>query len=305
MLNSLHRHMTNHLLCLLAGWVLTAPVFAQNTTVHVVSRTIEKTFNYKNGYEVNIEGEKADINIRTWDKKEIAVTITLLAKHPDKAVAERDIESLQYVAQRQKNNIYLRNFVHVPQNGKAVEAQLSATYTITLPQECPVYLKNHFGEAQVSNLNGRLKINGSFSKIGMENVQGIIEVQSKFGDIMGRKLNGDISMRTRRSDITLYDLKGRCNIEAAYGIVNLFASRDLLDLMVRGEQTDVYFHHPDPQWFGYSLTATHGKVVLPEKMRFSFQENLPDSKKVQFKPTREYYANVTISVNFGSIFVKK
>lgn len=297
--------MTNSILLLLACWVAAVPVIAQTTTVNVVSRTIEKTFNYKNGYEVNIEGEKADINIRTWDKKEIAVTITLMAKHPDKAVAERDIEALQYAAQRQKNNIYLRNFVHLSEGAKPVEAQLSATYTITLPQECPVYLKNHFGEAQVSNLNGRLKINGQFSKIGMENIQGTIEVQSRFGDIIGRKLNGDISMRTRRSDITLYDLKGRCNIEAAHGILNLFASRDLLDLTIRGEQTDVFFHHPDPQWFGYSLTAQHGKVVLPEKMRFSFLENLPDNKKVQFKPNREYYANVTISVNFGSIVVRK
>lgn len=285
--------------------LLQIPVATAQTDVQVVTKKIERNFNYRDGYEVNIEGEKADIDIRTWDKKEIEVIIELSSKHADKATAEKDLKSLIYVAQRLKNKIYLRNYLSTQEGAGTPQSQLSARYTITIPEQCPIYLKSHFGEATVVNHNGRLRINGEFSKIDMQNVQGAIQVQSRFGDILGRQLNGDISINSRRTNMELYDLGGHVSIDSYFGDIKLFASRDLLDLMVRANQSDVYFYHPDPQWFGYSLAAQNGKINLPDKVKFNFVENLPDLKKVQFKPNREYYANVTISVNFGSIFIQK
>ncbi len=47
----------------------TAPVIAQTIKVQVITKKIEKNFQYKDGYEVNIEGEKAEVNIQTWEKK--------------------------------------------------------------------------------------------------------------------------------------------------------------------------------------------------------------------------------------------
>lgn len=273
--------------------------------LQVVTKKIEKTFNYREGYEVNVEGEKAEIDIRTWKKNEISVVIELTSKHPKKEVAERDMQALQYVAQRHKNKIFVRNFVSKAEDAPKPQSQFSASYIITIPEECPVYLKSHFGEAKVVNHDGSLRINGEFSKIGMENVRGTIQVQSRFGDILGKQLNGDITINSRRSNVSLYDLGGHVNIDATYGSVKLFATPDLLDLAVRANYADVFFNHPDPQFFGYNLAAQHGKVNLPDKVKFNFIENLPDMKKVQFKPQREYYANVTISVNFGSIFIQK
>ena len=49
--------------------LFTLAVHAQ-TELQVVSRTIEKSWEYKDGIEVNIEGEKAEIVVETWAKNE-------------------------------------------------------------------------------------------------------------------------------------------------------------------------------------------------------------------------------------------
>ncbi|MBK9012651.1 MAG: hypothetical protein IPM82_00365 [Saprospiraceae bacterium] len=54
------------------------------TTLQVVTKVMENTFPYKNGTEVNIEGEKAEIKVETWNRSEVKVLVELIAKHTDK-----------------------------------------------------------------------------------------------------------------------------------------------------------------------------------------------------------------------------
>jgi len=41
--------------------------------------------------------------------------------------------------------IYFRNYIEKSKDGKLPSSDLKAIYTITLPADCPVYLKNNFG----------------------------------------------------------------------------------------------------------------------------------------------------------------
>ena len=64
------------LFCLMSSSIHT------QTMLHVVSKHIEKTFPYENGIEVNIEGEKAEIKVETWEKNEVMVLTELISKTP-------------------------------------------------------------------------------------------------------------------------------------------------------------------------------------------------------------------------------
>ncbi|GJM32556.1 MAG: hypothetical protein DHS20C18_15570 [Saprospiraceae bacterium] len=278
--------------------------FAQ-TTQQVITKTIEKSFAYKKGYEVNIEGEKAEVTINTWDKAEVSVHMEIIAKHPKKDIAERDIEKVKYLTQRIKNKIYLRNYASIEAGETAIEASLSAKYTIYLPKDCPVYLKNYFGTATVSNLNNRLRINGQFSTIGLENIEGFIDVTTRFGDLLAQHLNGQMKINARRSDITLSDIKGSYDIQAQYGVIKIFSDDDLVDLRIDAEKSDVFLYNPNPALFSYALTANHGNISLPNTLKADLKENTPDIKKVEFRPRQELYPSITISVTFGNISVEK
>ncbi|MDX1943713.1 MAG: DUF4097 family beta strand repeat-containing protein [Saprospiraceae bacterium] len=272
-------------------------------TVQVITKKIEKTFMYRKGYEVNLEGEKAEVIVESWDKDEIKIQLELTARHPDKAVAEKDLEAIKYLADRVKNKIYVRNYLSKSEGMPEPQSLLSAKYVIYVPEQCPVYLKNYFGTINVSNLFNSVKINSEFSKIGLNNIQGVMNVQTRFGDVLGTNLDGNMKLASRRSDITLQDIKGHYDLSAQYGIMRIRGTKDLLSLNINAEKMDVFLDNINPSLFGYNLTAQNGNISLPNNLKFTHLQNTDQVKRIQFKPVTEYYATITISVSFGDIFI--
>ena len=63
--------------------------FAQSS-VQVVTKTIEKDFVFVAGNSLKINAQKADIKIVGWNKAMISVKMKLIAKNPDKKIAEEE-----------------------------------------------------------------------------------------------------------------------------------------------------------------------------------------------------------------------
>lgn len=292
----------NLILLVLCLWSLTA---SAQVTVQVITKKIEKTFTYREGYEVNVEGEKAEVIVESWDSDEIRVQLELTAKHPTKATAEKDLEAIKHLIDRVKNKIYVRNYLSTPEGAPEPQSVLSAKYTIYVPEQCPVYLKNYFGTINVSNLLNSVKINSEFSKIGLNNVQGIMDVRTRFGDVIGANLDGEMKLNARRSDITLTDIRGRYDLTAQYGIMRIRGTKDLLGLNINAEKMDVFLENINPSLFGFNLTAQNGNINMPNNMRFDYLQNTEQVKRIQFKPVTEYYTTITISVSFGNISIGK
>jgi hypothetical protein len=278
--------------------------FAQ-TTLQVVTKTIEKTLPYKNGNEVNIEGEKAEIFVETWNRNEVKVLTEIIAKHPDKKTAEKDLESMIYTSEQHGNKIYFRNYIKEGKNGKKPASDLKAIYTITLPADCPVYLKNNFGIANVSNLSKALRIHSEFSKINLENLRGQIGIDTRFGDVEGRLIDGNVKINSRRSDLVFHEIKGTWNINAQYGIMKFFTnpSPELLSLNIVAEKSDVYFFDPKPNYYGYTLQAHYGTISVPNELKFNYLENTDQLKKAIFS-SKIGSSNISIKISFGDIVIR-
>ncbi|NBC09669.1 MAG: hypothetical protein GVY26_20950 [Bacteroidetes bacterium] len=287
---------------LLAAFIGTA----QTSKLHVITKRLEKSFPYRDKYELNIEGEKADVLIETWDKPEIAVELELIARHPDRATAEADVEKIRYIAKRIKNKIYLRNYISIKEGEEKPVSNLQARYTVRVPENCPVYLKNYFGVANVTNLNNRFRFRGEFSNIGMENLRGEIDLDTRFGEIQAKAVDGQVAMDTRRTDITLEQIAGNYNIQTLYGKLRILSiSEGLLDLNINAEKSEVFLFDSQLLEYGYSLTAQHGQIYFPSDLKLEFLKNTEEVKKVTFQPQREYYPNITISVSFGDMHLRK
>jgi len=168
-----------------------------------------------------------------------------------------------------------------------------------------VYTKNQFGAINVSDLARRLRVKSEFTQIGLENIRGEIDVNTAFGDLEGRRLDGQVSIQSRRSDITLRELRGQYDIQAQYGLLRIHADRDLIDLNIRADRSDVFLYNSDPRRFAYTIEAQNAKLDLPSELEFRFQENNLSLKKATFKPNQEYYANITITISFGDLVIEK
>ncbi|MBI1223947.1 MAG: hypothetical protein GC192_01805 [Bacteroidetes bacterium] len=275
------------------------------TTLQVVTKVMENTFPYKNGTEVNIEGEKAEIKVETWNRTEVKVLVELISKHADKKTAQADLDQMVYSTEQAGMNLYFRNYVSTLKGAKKPSSDLKAIYTITLPADCPVYLKNNYGLTQVSNLSRSLKVNSQFSRITMENVSGLVGIDTRFGDIEGSNVDGNVTINSRRSDITLHDIKGTWNINSQYGVMKFFTnpSPDLLTMNISAEKSDVYFFDPKPNYYGYTLTAHYGNITVPNDLKFNYLQNTSELKKAIFS-SKIGKSNISIKISFGDIVIR-
>lgn len=282
---------------------LPTPARAQGPVLEVVTKTIQESYTYQPGFEVAVEGEKAEIFVETWDRNEISIRMEMTARHARLETARDELENLSFSIERVKNKIYL-------QNGRIDErlkpaSRLTVHYYITLPEECPVYVKNHFGAANISNLRNRLRIFAEYSQININNVTGLMDIRTRFGDIMGEKLDGNVTINARRSDITLEDFGGNFTINAQYGKLSLRPNAALTGLRVTADQSDVVLLDGIGDLFAYTLTSTHGEIQIPTELRVSILESTDEVQRIRIQPPTENRAEISISVSFGNLTIEQ
>ncbi len=270
------------------------------TKYQVVTKTIKKTMTYRDGYSLNIEGESAEIIIHTWDKNKIQIVLDLVVKNPDKKKAVKDLQEMQYKIVQHGDKIFLRNITY---KNKHADSKLSARYTLTIPEVCPVYLKNNFGVTNVFDLASSFRVNSEFSSLMMANMTGDIDINSFFGDIFGKNIIGRVNVISRRSDVTFRNIAGDFDINAKYGIVKFFTNKKKLTLNIDAKKSDVYFFSPSPEDYGFTLTAHYGNFSVPEDLKFNFKE-MPQKIKTAYYNSRKEMGTITIKISFGDISIK-
>ncbi len=279
-------------------------LMAQETTFEVVTKRVEETFPYRPGFDLNIEGEKADVVIQAAEAQEIGVVMEIVARHPDRAVAERDMEAMKFQVERVEERIFLRNYLSPDDSAPKPESTFDIRYVITVPPDCPVYLKNEYGQANIADLSNQLRVNSSFTRLGLQNLQGMIDIFTRFGDLQGQTINGQVSINARRSNLDLADISGEFDITAQYGILNINADPRLLKLRLDAERSEVFLISPDPRLFAYDLEAHNSEVRLPSNMAFEWKSNDEALKKATFTPTQEFYPSFTITIRFSELTVR-
>lgn len=290
------------LLCLVSFGALSAQT--NNAYREVVSKTIEDTYDYTPGRELAVEGEHAEIFVETWDKKKIEVKIVMTARHARLERAERDLENLAYIAETGGQKIFLKN--QLKDQGYKSESVLTVHYYITLPEECPVYLKSHFGGATISNLKNQLRINGEYSAINIDNVQGLLDIRTRFGDISGDRIDGNVVINSRRSNISLFDIGGSFTINAQYGELSLSPNIRMRDLRITADKSEVSIYEPlNSEGFAYELNLNKSTAILPEGRQVLELETVSEVRRVAIRPTAERTGMITASITFGSLNLAK
>ena len=290
----------NIILCLCVGWSL----FGQQE-VHVITKKIDKAYNYREGYEVNLDGDRAEVFIEPNYENKIIIEVEIVAKHPDKKQAKEDVEKMFFMSERLKNNIYLRNYLSDEAKVAKPESQLKVIYNISVPNDCPVYVKNLYGFVSINELSNSVKVNSKFSSVSLDQITGSIDLLTRYGDILGQNLNGNVSIGSRRTNITLKDIQGTFDIDAEYGLIQIYASPGLLNLDLNADKSKVLLFNTDLEDFRYDLTSVGSDIQFPDELNFKLLHSEPNLQRFNYTPTTEFYSLIQVKVTFGSLEVNK
>jgi hypothetical protein len=283
-----------------AAWtLLTAPSCAQGK-LQVATKKIEKTISAPTVRTLYISAEKADIEIVTWDNNDIAVIMELSARHPDRATATGDLAKLQYIADRNGKDYFLRNYIVLKSGESKPVSNLKARYTIHLPASCAVDLKNSFGTITLRGLTNQLNLKADFCTTNLTGLSGKGALQTTFGELSGNELAGTFTFSSDHTNVRLEHIAGAVRIDAVYGNVEIYPTVGLTSLAIHSKKAEITLLNKNWQHFDYTINGAYATMKLPNG--FKWKRNSADFKEAFF--SRNQLASVDINAEFGRVTIK-
>lgn len=207
--------------------------------LQVVAKVIEKEITYTESQPIVLNAQKADVLVKGWNRPVVSVKLRLLAKHTDRAVAEREVAYHQYSLQAQNGTIDLSNRFLIPQRGGRLQSQLKAIYEVSIPTKAQLTLNNSFGDLQLTALSGDMTITFEFGKLVLTDIGGKCTINSKYGDIDGHNLSALLTVRTEKANVVLRDLEGDVWLKPNYGKLTVVPNPTISRLQIEATWTEI------------------------------------------------------------------
>lgn len=274
---------------------------AQQTTLHVVTQTIQKEWFWRPNKLLIINGENAIITVKNWDKNSVQVTAETIAKHPQKSIAERDVKAQKIITEYSRKSLLLGNQLVLKKGMVKPESNLKATFTIYAPTNCALRIKNRFGQIDIEGIKNTVSIESQFTKLKIKDVKGKINLTSNFGDIIGEELMGEVTIDANRSDIQLDQPSGNFKIKAKYGLVTILEDKNRqFDLDIQGNKANVIFIDPALFAHNFQLATEFGEINVPSASAFKFIENSKQRKEAVLHKTGNT-SQISVALSYGDI----
>lgn len=274
---------------------------AQTTTLQVVTNTLVQSVPWKPGMSLEINSEKAEIEVKPGTGNAILVKTELSARHPQLDSAKTDLKAWKWVVNTFNKKIFLRAYVGVVAGKRLPTSNMRAKIVVEVPEACPVTLLNKFGKAVLQGLSAPVALSGEFCDFRLVQLNGPVDVDSRFGDVTAQAISGKMNVQCRRATVNLREMRADCAVRSEYGTVNVAPDAQTGNVWVRGEKSNVVMQLAPSAAHQIYLTAEYGQVKAPA----TFQQSQPNDHSQ--KATRSTAANqptLTVETAFGNISVE-
>ena len=246
-------------------FALSSTISAQ-VQVEVMTKTIERTFDYYRSDAILIRGEKSTIQVNTWANNEVKVTLKLVAKAVSKQTALKELEYQKYILDKKRDVITISNYYEFPAKSK-LESVLISEYEIWVPVFSKMTIDNSYGNIQISDKQGEHLITNRFGNIVLENVAGKGTFSSYFGDFTAVNLDGQNELNFNKTKTAIDGLSGEISIESQLGDITIDNPGRVLRLSIDASKSDVIIESL-PNWNQYNLNlkSDFGNVVVPRQL---------------------------------------
>lgn len=128
-------------------------------------KSIDKTFKVNRADMLNIENKFGKVHINTWDKNEVHVKVDIIARAGSDNRAQEILDNIKVVESRDGNTISFRTSIEPMRISGNSNKGYEVNYTISMPEENPLAVKNSFGDVYLAPLKGKADINVKYGAL--------------------------------------------------------------------------------------------------------------------------------------------
>ena len=227
------------LILYLLSFVL-ASAFGQKAELNVLTKSEEKSVSTQKIKRIEINTERTDIIVKTWNENKIKLEIEYISKHALKTTAEKELSYLNMLGDASGGTYYVKSLIKLGTDGKQPQASLSFRLIITLPGNMPLKIKNKLGKVDIENSSLSsiiLELELCHLSVSNSNLKG--KILQKFGECQIENSSFEGTLQLTRTLSRLEFIKGIWTVISESGRIHLVPPADNLLLKLTANKTEI------------------------------------------------------------------
>ena len=137
---------------------------------HEKSKTVKKEYSVSSDATVDINNKYGNVNIITWNKNKVEITVEITVKGNDLTTVEKKLRNIYIEFNANSNLVSAKTkFDKSSSNwsfwGKSKNTSYKINYTVKMPKSNHVKVNNDYGNIMLNEIDGSVDINCDYGKI--------------------------------------------------------------------------------------------------------------------------------------------
>lgn len=235
------------------------------TQVEVVTKSITEEFTTSLGYSLKIEGNAANISVKSWDRNLIRISLKLISKGLTRAVAKQELNYHKYAIDKLKKQIIVRNYMLLPSNVNTLTTIQEATIELMIPTSMDLQVVNVLGNTTLNEVSGTMEIASQYGNVKLVNCKGKIDIESTYGELDITHFIGDLTAKLEHTSSKVQFFSGSAVLSTNLGDVEWREAGDLSRITMDMRKSDLEMNGVSFDSYYWKLKTKFGEIITPEE----------------------------------------
>ncbi|MBT4485079.1 MAG: DUF4097 family beta strand repeat protein [Candidatus Latescibacteria bacterium] len=189
-----------------------------------ISEEINITLPGQPGISVMLDHSYGNINVNKGQNDKIVIKGEKRVSSRDSQLAREFLDAMELQIEERKGRIIIRTYYPQERLSERIRKKIknfSISYTIEIPENTNLELKNSFGNVDLDNVSGEFSVTNSFGKVTAYDLEGRTELSNKFGSITAERFTGDTNVSNEHGALTVKQIKGNLVARTSFGSIEV------------------------------------------------------------------------------------
>ena len=147
----------------------------------VKKKSVNKSYNVSASDKLNIKNSFGSVEVKTWDRNEIKVDVEIEVSANSDALAQKMLDRISVNDEKNGKEISFETKMKDIKNSKDEKSSMQINYSISMPANNPLTVKNEFGSTTIPDYRGEVDLTSKFGSLTTGNLASIKNIHVEFG----------------------------------------------------------------------------------------------------------------------------
>jgi hypothetical protein len=274
----------------------------------VKTKAVNRSYNVTSTDKLHIQNSFGSVKVITWDRNEIKVDVYIEVSASTEALAQKMIDRISVNDGQNGREITFKTVIKDGNNSKGEKSTMHINYSISMPANNPLTVKNEFGATTIPDYRGEVDLTSKFGSLTTGNLINIKSINVEFGKANLANIT-DAPVTIKFSSAVISKLSGTVKLNLEFcSSVRLNLDNNLTNLDLKTSYSTVNLKPMGELPASYTIFTSFGSFKNNSGIKFSSDEDDDNQKGPKFDyeysgKTGSGSIPVKVKSSFGKIIV--